>query len=63
MGNMDPVGVLQQGTVDEVRAACRDCVERAGPGPGFILAPGCDLPPTTPEANVKAMTGFAKGLG
>jgi uroporphyrinogen decarboxylase len=61
MGNMDPVGVLQQGTVDDVLTACRDCVERAGPGPGFILAPGCDLPPTTPVENVKAMTGFAKG--
>jgi uroporphyrinogen decarboxylase len=62
MGNMDPVSVLQQGTVEEVLAACRDCIERAGPEPGFILAPGCDLPPTTPVANVKAMTGLARGL-
>lgn len=59
MGNIDPVRVLQQGTVEETLAACRDCMERSGPGPGFILAPGCDLPPTTPVANVKAMTGFA----
>jgi uroporphyrinogen decarboxylase len=62
MGNMDPVTIMQQGTVDEVRAACTDCIARAGPGPGFILAPGCDLPPTTPVANVKAMTNLARGL-
>jgi uroporphyrinogen decarboxylase len=61
MGNIDPVGILQQGTVEDVLAACRDCVERAGPGPGFILAPGCDLPPATPMENVRAMTGFARG--
>jgi uroporphyrinogen decarboxylase len=63
MGNMDPVGVLQQGTVADVLAACKDCIARAGPGPGFILAPGCDLPPTTPVENVRAMTGLARGLG
>jgi uroporphyrinogen decarboxylase len=61
MGNIDPVGVMQQGTVSDVLAACRDCVDRAGPGYGFILAPGCDLPPTTPVENVRAMTGFARG--
>jgi uroporphyrinogen decarboxylase len=63
MGNIDPVSVLQQGTVDETLAAAADCIARAGPGPGFILAPGCDLPPNTPIANVQAMTGFGKGRG
>jgi uroporphyrinogen decarboxylase len=60
MGNIDPVAVMQQGTVSDVLAACKDCIDRAGAGHGFILAPGCDLPPTTPMANVKAMTGFAR---
>jgi uroporphyrinogen decarboxylase len=60
MGNIDPVAVMQQGSVSDVLAACKDCIDRAGPGNGFILAPGCDLPPTTPMANVKAMTGFAR---
>ncbi|MDR1903550.1 MAG: uroporphyrinogen decarboxylase family protein [Treponema sp.] len=61
MGNMDPVSIMQQGSVDEVRAACRDCIDRAGGGAGFILAPGCDLPPTTPLENVRAMTELARG--
>jgi uroporphyrinogen decarboxylase len=54
-GNMNPVKVMQQGTVDEVKQACEQSIAEAGDGAGFILMPGCDLPPATPTENVKAM--------
>jgi uroporphyrinogen decarboxylase len=58
-GNMNPVDVMLRETPDAVEAACRRCVEDAGPGPGFILMPGCDIPPATPAENIRAMTRVA----
>ncbi|MDR3302158.1 MAG: uroporphyrinogen decarboxylase family protein [Spirochaetaceae bacterium] len=56
-GNMDPVGIMQQGTPEAVAAACKQCISDAGEGGGFVLTPGCDIPPSTPIANLKAMSG------
>jgi len=53
-GNVDPVHVLLQGTPDDVEAASRDCLEKAARGGGFVLMPGCDIPPTVPEENLRA---------
>jgi uroporphyrinogen decarboxylase len=54
-GNVDPVGVLEDGQPDQVATATRDCLE-AGTGDGrFILLPGCDLAAAVQEANIKAM--------
>jgi len=51
-GNFDPSAVLLQGTpVDVAKAAVR-CIRQAGPR--FVLAPGCEVCPGTPEANVRA---------
>jgi uroporphyrinogen decarboxylase len=55
-GNMNPVAVMQKETPEGVEAACRACIARAGPGPGSLGMPGCDLPPTTPSENIKAMS-------
>ncbi|GHV74172.1 hypothetical protein AGMMS49940_14740 [Spirochaetia bacterium] len=55
-GNIDPVGVLLHGTPDGVTRASRRCMDCAGTGNGFILMPGCDIPPATPVENIKAMT-------
>jgi MtaA/CmuA family methyltransferase len=51
-GNFDPSAVLLQGTPQEVAAAARRNLERGGPR--FILQPGCEVPPGTPEANIRA---------
>jgi uroporphyrinogen decarboxylase len=59
-GNVHPVDVLLQGSPAEVEAACRDCLDQAAPGGGFILMPGCDIPPTVPEENVRAFVGAAE---
>jgi MtaA/CmuA family methyltransferase len=51
-GNFDPSAVLLQGTPQEVAAAARRNIEMGGPR--FILQPGCEVPPGTPEANIRA---------
>ncbi|MGB8933256.1 MAG: uroporphyrinogen decarboxylase family protein [Anaeromyxobacteraceae bacterium] len=61
-GNMNPVAVMQAGTPASVAAACRECIRAAGPGPGFLLMPGCDIPPTVPVENVRAMVEAAHAV-
>jgi len=51
-GNFDPAGVLLRGTADEVGEAARACIEAGGDR--FILMPGCEIPPGTPEDNIRA---------
>ena len=51
-GNFDPVAVLLQGTPESVAAAARQCLTEGGDR--FILQPGCEVPPATPDANVRA---------
>lgn len=59
-GNIDPVGVLDHLTAKEVEAAARECLFAGAPGGGFILMPGCDIPPTVPLDNVRAMLRAAE---
>lgn len=54
MGNLDPVGVLQQATPEAVAAATTDLLEKTAGAKNFIISTGCDLPPAVPEANIKA---------
>ena len=51
-GNFDPSGVLLQGSSEDVAKAARQCI-KAG-GDKFILMPGCEVPPATPEENIRA---------
>jgi [methyl-Co(III) methanol-specific corrinoid protein]:coenzyme M methyltransferase len=50
-GNYDPYNVLVTGDGEKVRAAVRKCVEDGA----SALWPGCDIWPTVPPANMKAM--------
>jgi uroporphyrinogen decarboxylase len=52
-GNVDPVHVLLEGTPSDVEETCWDCLSKAAPGGGFILMPGCDIPPAVPEENLR----------
>lgn len=54
-GNMNPVAIMQKETPEGVAAACRESIRLAGPGPGYLLMPGCDIPPSVPLENVRAM--------
>lgn len=59
-GNVDPVKVMNQGTVEDVKKASVKCVHDGAPGGGYVLMPGCDIPPTVPYDNIKAMLKAAK---
>jgi uroporphyrinogen-III decarboxylase len=38
--------------VAAVEKACRDVIAVVGNAKGFILVPGCDIPPTIPYENL-----------
>jgi MtaA/CmuA family methyltransferase len=51
-GNFDPSAVLLQGRPQDVAEAASNCV--AAGGKRFFLMPGCEVPPATPEENIRA---------
>ncbi|MBW1998421.1 MAG: uroporphyrinogen decarboxylase family protein [Deltaproteobacteria bacterium] len=54
-GNLN-TSLLQMGTPQEVYEAARSCIEKGKKAPrGFMLSPGCGLPPNTPPYNVYMM--------
>jgi uroporphyrinogen decarboxylase len=57
-GNINPVDILQHGTREEIQQTGSQCIVDAGTV-GFILMPGCDIPPSTPAENIKTMTDVA----
>jgi uroporphyrinogen decarboxylase len=59
-GNMNPVGIMQRESPEGVIRSCEECIAAAGEGGGFILMPGCDIPPATPVENVRAMVWAAR---
>ena len=60
-GNV-PLDLLCTGTPDDVRVYCRELIEAAGEGGGFILSSGAGLQGSK-VANVKAMMEAAKEYG
>lgn len=59
-GNVDPVAVMLEGSVGQVEAACRSVIETAGTDGGFVLMPGCDIPPTVPYENIQTFINTAR---
>jgi MtaA/CmuA family methyltransferase len=62
-GNIDPSGVLAQGTVEQVRDATRNLISVWKPGARFILNSGCAIPATTPSENIYALIEMVKECG
>ena len=54
MGNVDPAGVLRQGTPETVRAATLEVMNQCCSYPNFVISSGCDIPPATPWENLDA---------
>jgi uroporphyrinogen-III decarboxylase len=52
--------VMANGTPELVLEKCQEALRNLSPGAGFILGPGCALPPTTPDENIDAMIAAAK---
>jgi len=62
-GNVEPAA-FQIGPPERVYELCRVAIEKGKKTQsGFILGPGCGLPPTAPPANVYAMTKAVNDLG
>lgn len=59
-GNVDPVKVMLQGTVEDVENHCKKIIETAGTDGGFVLMPGCDIPPTVPYENIQKFIDVAR---
>jgi uroporphyrinogen decarboxylase len=54
MGNVDPAGVLRQGTPETVRETTISVMERCCSHKNFVISSGCDIPPATPWENIDA---------
>ncbi len=63
VGNIDPAGVLMNGTPEMVERACVEAMNTGGLEGAFVLAPGCDVPPTCSGENIKAMIDSTKSHG
>jgi len=60
-GNV-PLDILCTGTPDDVKAYCRDLIDVAGKGGGFILSTGAGMQGSK-AANVQAMIEFSLEYG
>ncbi|GAB4390222.1 MAG: methylcobamide:CoM methyltransferase MtaA [Thermodesulfovibrionales bacterium] len=58
-GNYDPYNVLVTGDVEKVRAAVRKCIDDGA----SAVWPGCDIWPTAPAENMKAMMDEINSYG
>jgi uroporphyrinogen decarboxylase len=62
-GNVEPA-VIQMGEPETVYELSRRCIEKGKKHPsGFILAPGCEMPPNTPPYNVWTMRKAINDFG
>lgn len=53
LGNLDPVSLFKMASSEEVYEQTRALLKRTESYPNFILSSGCDVPPFTPEKNIK----------
>jgi len=62
-GNIEPA-VLQTGKPQQVYKLCKIAIQKGRKATGgFILGPGCGIPPTAPAGNVYAMTKAVNDFG
>ena len=63
MGNVEPA-VIQTGIPAQVYELARICIEKGRKHPGgFMLAPGCELPPKAPSYNLWTMMKAVSDFG
>ncbi|HOJ11153.1 MAG TPA: uroporphyrinogen decarboxylase family protein [Clostridiales bacterium] len=54
MGNVDPAGVMKNGSIDEVLKKTGELLWETAIYKNFVLSTGCDVPPGTPQSNIQA---------
>ncbi|HPQ55218.1 MAG TPA: uroporphyrinogen decarboxylase family protein [Spirochaetota bacterium] len=52
LGNIDPVGVLKEGTEDDIQHEMLRLLRDTSGYSNFVLSTGCDVPPGTPLCNI-----------
>lgn len=57
-GNLQLTTVLLLGDENDAKSDTIRCLDQAGEGPGYILAPGCDLPYAVKPANLQAVASL-----
>ncbi len=62
-GNMDPVNVLLNGTVDAVRKNAIEKLEAAKAGGGYILSSACSVAPHVPPENLLVLHEVVEQFG
>lgn len=62
MGNMSPSGILLDKTPAEIEEHCRALALQGGLNGGYIMMPGCDLPPNASLDNILAMVRAAHSV-
>jgi uroporphyrinogen decarboxylase len=63
IGNIDPSGVMANGSKEEVVKNAMIAIDSLGKNGHFILGPGCDLPYHTPKENIHALVYTAHQHG
>lgn len=54
IGNIDPAGILRNGTPEVIQNETKSLMKRCCKYPNFVIASGCDIPPATPMENLDA---------
>lgn len=54
IGNIDPAGVLRNGTPEMIEQETKALLEKCSKYPNFALSSGCDIPPQTSMENLEA---------
>lgn len=54
MGNVDPAGVIRNGTEKSVKEAVFSVMNACCKYPNFVISSGCDIPPMSPWENINA---------
>ena len=55
LGNIDPVGVLKNGSREDVENVVWKLMEDTAIYKNFVISSGCDIPPGTPISNIDAL--------
>ncbi len=63
VGNFHPVDIMLHGTPQDVDAACKELIQKCGPGGRFVLTAGCAISLDVPVENVKAMKDSVEKYG
>jgi uroporphyrinogen decarboxylase len=60
VGNLDPSGVVERGSPEQVATKCRELIRTFADTPRFVLNAGCAIPASAPPDNIRAMVRAAR---